>query len=224
MLLQCKKKWKIIEAVNPQESCKHWVLMWKSCAQSELVKEWRSPPFCRNFQSGTRSLHAQRYHCCSRLCTNQSRVCTVHAVKQQKIARTHIITEKALAARAVLPLLQLLHIVHRARSPAAHCAYQGKGAHGYKHTHINATQKRRCVHACACYYYYTLKWALINAQMCALSQSTKSTPCTIGAQTPPLPCYLHLLPQALQLQFVHNSQCAAVHRALKQCTYIYVSF
>ena len=184
-----KKKWKIIEAVNPQESCKHWVLMWKSCAQSELVKEWRSPPFCRNFQSGTRSLHAQRYHCCSRLCTNQSRVCTEHAVKQQKIARTHIITEKALAARAVLPLLQLLHIVHQ----LAHCAYQGKGAHGYKHTHINATQKRRC----ACYYCYTLKWALINAQMCALFQSTKSTPCTIGAQTPPLPCYLHLLPQAL---------------------------
>ena len=56
------------------------------------MKEWRSPPFCRNFQSGTRSLHAQRYHCCSRLCTNQSTECaqsTVHAVKQQKIAHTY---------------------------------------------------------------------------------------------------------------------------------------
>ena len=57
--------------------------MWKSCAQSEQVKEWRSPPFCRNFQSGTRSLHAQRYHCCSRLCTNQSRVCTVHSARSK---------------------------------------------------------------------------------------------------------------------------------------------
>ena len=53
------------------------------------MKEWRSPPFCRNFQSGTRSLHAHRYHCCSRLCTNQSKVCTVHTVKQQKIAHTY---------------------------------------------------------------------------------------------------------------------------------------
>ena len=55
------------------------------------MKEWRPPPFCRNFQSGTRSLHAHRYHCCSRLCTNQSRVHTVHLhiVKQQKIAHTY---------------------------------------------------------------------------------------------------------------------------------------
>ena len=217
MLLQCKKKWKIIEAVNPQESCKHWVLMWKSCAQSEQVKEWRSPPFCRNFQSGTRSLHAQRYHC-SRLCTNQSRVCTEHSARSKTTKdSTHILLQKRRLLHVQCYHYSNYSILCTELDPQlAHCAYQGKGAHGYKHTHINATQKRRC----ACYYCYTLKWALINAQMCALFQSTKSTPCTIGAQTPPLPCYLHLLPQALQLQFVHNSQCAAVHRALKQSTYV----
>ena len=51
----------------------------------------------------------------------------------------------------------------------AHCAYEGKGAHGYKHktqTHTYQRKKRRYVHAC--YYCYTLKCALINAQMCAL--------------------------------------------------------
>ena len=199
MLLQCKKKWKIIEAVNPQESCKHWVLMWKSCAQSELVKEWRSPPFCRNFQSGTRWLHAQRYHCWSRLCTNQSRVCTEHSARSKTTKDSTYTYHYRKGACCTCSATTTPVTPYCAQSSIPSCTLRisrQRCTRTQTHTY-QRNAKRRCVHACACYYCYTLKWALINAQMCALFQSTKSTPCTIGAQTPPLPCYLHLLPQAL---------------------------
>ena len=150
MLLQRKEKWKIFEAVNLQESCKHWVLMWKSCAQSELVKEWRSPPFCRNFQSGTRSLHAHRYHCCSRLCTNQRRVCSVHIVKQQKIAHTYHYRKGACCtcsatttpitpycAQSTIPSLHIVHIKAK-----VHTDTNTKR----KHTHINAKKGAMRMH------------------------------------------------------------------------------
>ena len=110
------------------------------------MKEWRSPPFCRNFQSGTRSLHAHRYHCCSRLCTNQSKVHSAQG-KTTKDS-THISLQK----RRLLHV-QCYHysILCTERNPQlAHCTYQGKGAHGYKHKTQTHTYQRKkgamCMH------------------------------------------------------------------------------
>ena len=120
--------------------------MWKSCAQSEQVKEWRSPPFCRNFQSGTRSLHAHRYHCCSRLCTNRSRVCTEHSARSKTTKdSTHITLQKRRLLHVQCYHYSNYSILCTERDPQLHTAHIKAKVHTDTNTHISTQRKKGAV-------------------------------------------------------------------------------
>ena len=122
--------------------------MRKSCAQSEQVKEWRSPPFCRNFQSGTRSLHAQRYHCCSRLCTNQSRVCTEHSARS-KTTKDSTYTyhyRKGACCTCSATTTPVTPYCAQSSIPSLHTAHIKAKVHTDTNTHISTQRKKGAVH------------------------------------------------------------------------------
>ena len=107
------------------------------------MKEWRSPPFCRNFQSGTRSLHAQRYHCCSRLCTNQSRVCTEHSARSKTTKdSTHITLQK----RRLLHVQCYHYSNYSILCTSLHTAHIKAKVHTDTNTQISTQRKKGAVH------------------------------------------------------------------------------
>ena len=107
------------------------------------MKEWRSPPFCRNFQSGTRSLHAQRYHCCSRLCTNRSRVCTEHSARSKTTKdSTHITLQK----RRLLHVQCYHYSNYSILCTSLHTAHIKAKVHTDTNTHISTQRKKGAVH------------------------------------------------------------------------------
>ena len=177
MLLQCKKKWKIIEAVNRSlvnieflcERVAHNLNKWKSGARL-LFAGISNPARARCTRSATTAAPD-----CAQIKVECAQS-TVHAVKQQKIARTHIITEKALAARAVLPLLQLLHIVHRARSPACTLRISRQRCTRIQtHTYQRNAKKALCACMCMLLLLYPQMSTHQCTKVCTVSKHKKHT-------------------------------------------------